>query len=99
MIDKELVESLRNVHWDNPSDPELANAAADRIKLLGKVLFNLCGSLSLSDNTGDVIEDIVEALRQVGQSFEPEDYTMPELMEFLHGLGATTLHGTSIGPE
>jgi hypothetical protein len=68
---------------------------ADEMKDL---LLSLIGSLTLADNMGDVQEDIMSALQQLGPPYDHLEWEeLSDLTRELGKLGVKTLRGTSLG--
>jgi hypothetical protein len=64
-----------------------------------RVLLNLIGSLTLADHMGDVMDDAMQALKQIGIE-PPEDLDSDDLGDWLsRNHGAVTVWGTSLRRE
>ena len=69
-----------------------------------KLLMELIASLTLADHMGDVSNDVSYVLTKLGlNNVAADDWDgeahFEETMKMLHGLGVTTLYGTSLELE
>jgi hypothetical protein len=67
---------------------------ADEMK---ELLLSLIGSLTLADNQGDIAEDIMFVLQQLGPPYDHLEWEeLSDLTRELGKLGVKTLRGTSL---
>lgn len=63
------------------------------------LLLSLVGSLTFCDHMGDVADDVIKVLKELGietpQAGEDDDW-WPGLARDLHALGVTSLYGTEL---
>lgn len=63
------------------------------------LLLPLLASLTLSDNLGDVGDDVYHVMKKLGIKYEDSGDWQSEVSFALHLLGVKTLYGTTLGGE